>query len=272
MLGVRDLVNWGIDTGNTTPEKMRLTVAGIREAAPKLIESGLSQGQAAKILGVAKSTLQYHLAEIRPKSERNSVAVTARNREQSKQRNQKLQAKTVELPQRRYGTVVIDPPWDMEKIERQVRPNQAGFDYPTMTEAQLAEFPLAPIVAADCHLFCWATQRFLPAAMRLTDGWGFKYIFLMTWHKPGGFQPHGLPQYNSEFIIYARRGAAKFADTQAFNTCFQGERREHSRKPDVFYDTVRRVTPEGRIDIFSREKRAGFEQYGNEVDKFEAAE
>jgi N6-adenosine-specific RNA methylase IME4 len=98
--------------------------------------------------------------------------------------------------------------------------------------------------------------------------WGFHCLFLMTWHKPGGFQPHGLPQYNSEFVIYGRRGNAKFCDTQAFNTCFQAERREHSRKPDAFYDTVRRVTDDGRIDVFSREKRDGFDQYGNEPDKF----
>jgi hypothetical protein len=44
----------------------------------------------------------------------------------------------VSLPKKRYGTIVIDPPWDMEKIERQVRPNQHGFDYPTMSEAALA--------------------------------------------------------------------------------------------------------------------------------------
>ena len=44
--------------------------------------------------------------------------------------------------------------------------------------------------------------------------------------------------------------------------------REHSSKPDSFYDLVREVSPEPRIDIFSRELREGFEQYGNETTKF----
>ena len=115
----------------------------------------------------------------------------------------------------------------------------------------------------------WLSLR-LPASLRLLPLWGFKYIFLMTWHKSGGFQPHGLPQYNSEFVVYGRRGNITFRETQAFNTCFQGERREHSRKPDAFYETVKRVTADGRIDVFSREKREGFEQYGNEIGKFDA--
>ena len=31
---------------------------------------------------------------------------------------------------KRYGTIVIDPPWHMEKIKRdEARPNQVDFDY-----------------------------------------------------------------------------------------------------------------------------------------------
>ena len=42
----------------------------------------------------------------------------------------------------------------------------------------------------------------------------------------------------------------------------------HSRKPDEFYDMIRRVTAERRIDVFSREAREGFAQFGNEIAKF----
>ena len=47
----------------------------------------------------------------------------------------------------------------------------------------------------------------LPLALRLIEHYGFSYLLTMVWHKPGGFQPFGLPQYNCEFVIYARRGA-----------------------------------------------------------------
>jgi N6-adenosine-specific RNA methylase IME4 len=172
------------------------------------------------------------------------------------------------IPEGRFGTIVIDPPWDMEKIDRYVRPNQIGFDYPTMSEAELANFPVPDMAADDCHLFCWTTQKFLPIAERLVEAWGFRYVLSMVWHKPGGFQPIGLPQYNCEFIVYGRKGTPEFVDTKAFPCCFSADRREHSRKPDHFYDLIRRVTAEGRIDVFSRERREGFAQYGNEIDKF----
>ena len=185
---------------------------------------------------------------------------------------QAIAAKEVHIPAGKFSTIVIDPPWPMEKIERDVREHQVAFDYPIMSEEQLAAFPLADIAADDCHLFCWTTHKFLPMSLRLLDAWGFRYVLAMVWHKPGGFQPFGLPQYNCEFAIYARRGTPTFADTKAFNACFQAPRREHSRKPDEFYDVIRRVTTGPRIDVFSREARDGFEQYGNETSKFEAAE
>jgi N6-adenosine-specific RNA methylase IME4 len=175
------------------------------------------------------------------------------------------------IPAGKFGTIIVDPPWNMQKIEREVRPNQIGFDYPTMTEAELAAWPVVNDLAAeDCHLFCWTTQRFLPAAIALTDHWGFRYCLTMVWAKPGGMQPMGLPQYNCEFVVYGRRGAPSFVETRDFFCCFSGARREHSRKPDGFYDVIRRVTAEPRIDVFSREVRDGFAQFGNETGKFSA--
>jgi N6-adenosine-specific RNA methylase IME4 len=152
-----------------------------------------------------------------------------------------------------------------------VRPNQTGFDYPTLSEAEIAAFDVPGLAADDCHLFCWTTQKFLPMALRCLDAWGFRYVLTMVWPKPGGFQPVGLPQFNCEFVVYARKGAPKFLETKAFDCCFRAPRRDHSRKPDEFYDVIRRVTAGPRVDVFSREQRDGFAQAGNELEKFEGA-
>jgi hypothetical protein len=80
-----------------------------------------------------------------------------------------------------------------------------------------------------------------------------------------------LPQYNTEHVVYARRGTPLFIDTRDFRLGFSAPRREHSRKPSLFYDTVRRVTGGSRIDVFSREPHEGFAQYGNELLKFAPA-
>jgi N6-adenosine-specific RNA methylase IME4 len=182
--------------------------------------------------------------------------------------NAAIAATDVAVPTGRYHTIVMDPPWPMKKIERAVHPEQVGFDYPTMDEEQLAAFPLSDMAAPDCHLFLWTTVKFLPPALDLAEAWGFRYVCPFVWMKPGGFQPIGLPQYNVEFALYCRRGAPRFIDTKQFFLGFDAPRREHSRKPDQFYDTVRRVCAGPRIDIFSREKRDGFDQFGNQAGKF----
>jgi len=179
------------------------------------------------------------------------------------QQLESVEAREAKAAEGVYDVAVIDPPWPMQKIERDVRTHQVEFDYPTMSESEMAamELPLAD----DAHVWLWTTHKFLPMAFRLLDAWDLKYVCLFTWHKPGGFQPFNLPQYNCEFAIYARRGAPTFIDTKQFNVCFAAPRGVHSEKPSEFYDVVRRVTGGRRIDIFNRRKIDGFDGWGKEA-------
>jgi N6-adenosine-specific RNA methylase IME4 len=247
-----------------------------RIITPPLKEAGISKdlsSRAQKLAAVPEPEFEAEMAGWREKVKAENARVTTTLlKAGAKAQNAATAATPAVIPDGKYDTIVIDPPWPMQKIEREVRPNQVGLlDYPTMDEAAIAAYPVAELAADNCHLFCWTTQRFLPMALHCIEAWGFRYVLTMVWHKPGGMQPVGLPQFNCEFAVYARRGAPRFIDTKAFNCCFQAPRREHSRKPDEFYDVVRRVTVAPRVDIFSREKREGFDQAGNEVDKFEGA-
>ena len=183
-------------------------------------------------------------------------------RKEALERLDLIAEKHVEEPTGEYDVIVIDPPWPMKKIDRDVRPNQVEFDYPTMTEDELQELSIP--AAADAHLWLWATHKYLPTALRLLDHWGFKYICAFVWHKPGGPQPFNLPQYNCEFALYAHRGNPVFTETKAFPACFNASRKEHSAKPGEFYDMVRRVTSGRRIDMFNRRAIDGFDAWGNE--------
>lgn len=161
-----------------------------------------------------------------------------------------------------YDVIVIDPPWEMNKIDRDCSPEQTGFDYPTMSLDEIKSFKLP--AENDCHLFLWTTQKYLPESFNILNAWDFNYILTFVWHKNGGFQPFGLPQYNNEFCIYGRKGFTKFIETSKFNTCFSANRTGHSNKPDEFYETIRRVTAGKRIDIFNRRNIDGFDMWGNQ--------
>jgi N6-adenosine-specific RNA methylase IME4/ParB-like chromosome segregation protein Spo0J len=247
---------------------------GARELEQAVESGAVSVSAAADVAELPKEEQR----EIVARGEKEILEAAKQIRQQRVESNrehraaEKAAAAELPVPTGRYRTIVIDPPWEMEKVVRDVRPNTVnfGFEYPTMNEAELAAFDVGAMAHDDCHLFCWTTQKHLPIALRLIEAWGFKYVLCMVWHKSGGFQPYNLPQYNCEFAIYARRGAPEFVDTKAFFTCFEAPRREHSRKPDEFYAVIERVTPGPRIDVFSREARAGFDQFGNETEKFVA--
>jgi len=193
--------------------------------------------------------------------------------EENKERLETIKAQPVIVPEGKFQTIVIDPPWPMNRIHRDLYPDKVGFDYPTMTEDELRECPYVPDKAADdCHLYLWTTHRFLPMAFRLAEHWGFKYQCLMTWVKNEGMVPYSW-MYSTEHVLFCRKGNLQL-DRLGLRLDFAAKKREQSRKPDEFYDLVRQASPGPRIDIFSREKREGFEQFGfvEEVNKFAGGE
>jgi N6-adenosine-specific RNA methylase IME4 len=246
----------------------------VDEGAPELVsavEGGrVSVSAAADVAELPKDRQREIVARGEDEILQAAKEIRAKRAEAVREQNdaKRREAVSLPVPAGEYRTVVIDPPWPIEINDRDVRPGQVGMHYPTMTVEEIAAFKLP--AAEQCMAFIWTTQKFLPATFDIVKAWGLTYLFTMVWHKPGGPQPFNLPQYNCEFIVVARKGGVPFIDTKQFFTCFQAPRREHSRKPDEFYDLIRRVTAEPRIDIFSREPREGFDQFGNETGKFAA--
>ena len=215
------------------------------------------------IAAIPAATLRAHFEEVKTTGGEITTAGVLRlaATERRTGKIEEVRAREAALPDGTYDVVIIDPPWAMEKIERDVRPNQSALlDYPTMSEAELQALSIP--TGADCHVWLWTTHRFLPMAFELLDLWGLRYSCSFVWHKPGGYQPVGLPQYNCEFALYARKGAPIFATTKAFSTCFEAPRGQHSEKPAEFYDMIRRVTVGRRLDMFNRRPIEGFEGWG----------
>jgi len=252
--------------GNNMPVPSILTERG--ESRDKISEiAGLSSGTITKIKTIETNAP----AEVKQKLQTQEISInqaygqikTEERRKEVIEKLENIEVKKAKEIKGLYDVIIIDPPWKMEKIERDIRLNQIGFDYPTMEIAEIAKIAIP--AADDCHIWLWTTQKYLPEAFKLLEEWNLKYVCTFVWHKNGGFQAFGLPQYNCEFALYARKGTPKFIDLKSFFTCFSAERTGHSEKPTEFYETVKRVTAGRRLDMFNRHQINGFDAWGNEV-------
>lgn len=249
-------------TSTSTAHRARQVLSIAPEAVQQAVIAGvISLNDAASHAGEPHSMQERALAMVQSGESRNLRGAFNRIR------REELASDPPPLPDGRFRTVVIDPPWPMEKIQREVRPNQVGFDYPTMSVEEIAGMDVPGLLWDDAFVFLWTTQKFLPDAFDILARWGVKYRFTMVWHKPGGIQPYGLPQYNAEFVLAAAQGNPNFLDTTGFPVAFNAPRGRHSEKPEEFYELVARVTAGPRVDMFARRDRReqGFEVWGNEV-------
>lgn len=121
-----------------------------------------------------------------------------------------------------------------------------------------------------CHLYCWTTNNYLPAALECIKTWGFEYITTITWLK----DRVGLGQYYrglTEHCLFAstkKRLPYKMADGKRCQgaTGFSEPKTIHSRKPDCMRNMIEWVSYAPRIELFAREHHAGWDVWGNEVE------
>lgn len=172
------------------------------------------------------------------------------------------------FPDGKYRLIVVDPPWPIQKIKNKQRPNQKEMDYPLMSVEDIAALPVGPIADDDSWCFLWTTQKYLWRAKSVLHGWEFTHKLTMVWEKTYG-RSAGMPLYgfrwNAEFILVGSRGKKPaFPKTKLIPAVFQAENIRHSQKPDKFYTLIAPLG-EPRIDIFARQKRDGWDVWGNEV-------
>lgn len=174
------------------------------------------------------------------------------------------------LPAGKYEVVVIDPPWQYADkgaagIEAYNPDSVRGVTpYPTMSLDDIINIKLP--ITDDAVVFLWTTHAFLRDAFAVLDTWGLDYKAVIVWDK----QKMGLGRnirMQCEFCLLATRGKPVLTGSSV-RDIIHAPRREHSRKPDEFYELVDRLTVGRKLDYFAREKRKGWEVCGVETSKF----
>lgn len=230
-------------------------------------EAGTPTGES--IENFVEQTYEFASAEVKQQIIDEHYQQKAAEREARRQEMEarRSAALSTPLPTGKYRCLVIDPPWPVQKIEREVRPNQdEHLDYPTMSLEDIQALPIRDLAdEGGCHLYLWTTQKFLPAALLMVSAWDFEYQCVMPWVKPSGMTPYSW-MYNVEFVVFARRGGLALLQN-GLKLSIEAASEGHSVKPDAFYQKVLKASPEPRLDMFARRERDGFAVWGDEVEQ-----
>lgn len=182
----------------------------------------------------------------------------------------KIESENLIQPDKKYHVIVIDPPWAYDEKggfssnEYDATSNRGAVDYPTMTVNQISKIDLP--CAEDCVLFLWTTHAFLRDSFNLLDTWGFQYKATLVWDKV----KMGLGRtvrMQVEFCLLAVKGKP-IINGGGERDIITEPRREHSRKPEAFYQLVERMCIGNKLDFFSRQARDNWEHYGAETNQF----
>lgn len=177
----------------------------------------------------------------------------------------------IPFPDKKYKIIYADPPWSY-KDKALSGDRGACCKYQTQTTHWIANLPVAEIADADCSLFLWVTMPQLSTCWEVLGRWGFKYkTAAFTWVKRNRKSSSwfwGMGHWtraNAEMCLLGTKGHPKRIDA-GVHSLVESPVQGHSQKPPEVRDRIVRLLGDlPRIELFAREKIAGWDAWGNEV-------
>lgn len=175
-----------------------------------------------------------------------------------------------------FGLILADPPWDFELRSAAGEAKAPQAHYHCMPTTSIAALPVGHLAAGDAFLLLWATFPMLPDALRVMAAWGFKYKTGASWAKQSStgrawtFGPGYIFRSAAELVLVGTMGAPR-QRSRSIRNLIVAPVRGHSRKPDDIYDMAEGLSAGPFCELFARQRRPGWQSWGNEVDKFGGA-
>ncbi len=163
-----------------------------------------------------------------------------------------------------YRVIYADPPGRYGD-KRDERTGSAELHYPTMSISELCSMPVKDMTEPDAVLFLWVTAPLLEESFEVVKAWGFKYKTCFVWDKV----KHNMGHYHSvrhEILLVCTKGSCLPDNNKLFDSVVSIERSDkHSEKPEQFREIIDTLYTGNRIELFSRKKINGWENWGNEL-------
>jgi N6-adenosine-specific RNA methylase IME4 len=146
---------------------------------------------------------------------------------------------------KKFRTILIDPPWQFKNRTGKIAPEHKRLHrYPTMTNAELENLPVAELADDTCHLYLWTPNALLPTAIKLIERWGFTYKTNIIWCKiKKGTENNEIPDPDrrgvgfyyrnvTEMLLLGIKGSLRTrAPARSQENFITWAKQEHSRKP-----------------------------------------
>lgn len=186
---------------------------------------------------------------------------------------------------KKYGVIVIDPPWAYGKDTGRAR--TAEHHYQTIgneggeinrktgagVENIVSATPANDWAAKDCHMYLWVTNPKLPFAFSMMAAWGFEYKTTLTWVKTkADGSPHGggmgwFYRGATEHVLLGVKGNKGIPSGLRKSNVVLAQPTGHSIKPVAFYDLLRSIydKEENMMDAYARTAHYRFDAWGFEA-------
>lgn len=181
-----------------------------------------------------------------------------------------------------YNVITLDPPWPYERTSGQ---GIAEREYSLMTWADLAGLgaQIATLAAPNCAIYLWTTAPLLMEIIDCVRAWPFRYItkpFCWVKTTKNGAIFFGIGSYtasNTEDVWLLSNGTPKrltkdVSQVVATTEAIVAPMGRHSAKPEEMYRRIERLHSGPYLEIFSRRRRPGWTNVGNELDGLDIRE
>lgn len=190
-----------------------------------------------------------------------------------------------------YGVILIDPPW------KQVMYGEGGYGkspeqhYACASLDKIMALPVDQLAAPNCFLVMWTLWNMVAPghASDVLRAWRFTPKSGGAWFKKtvngkdafgngygfrGSCEPYLTAVIGSPIGSFANPKIASRSERNGIIADITegglvDARREHSRKSEFMTEALERMFPDvPKAELFARRRRAGWDVWGNEIEKF----
>lgn len=178
----------------------------------------------------------------------------------------------------KYDIIYADPPWEYKQSGsvKKCR-GMAKQHYNTMPINDICNLPIKNIKTDRAICFLWATMPNIAGALMAMQSWGFDYkTAAFTWiktNKKSDTLFWGMGAYtraNAELCLIGiskNTKAKQMVKRHDIHSVIMQPVKKHSEKPAIVRDKIVMLLGDlPRIELFARQKVAGWDCWGKEID------